>query len=223
MNPRAFLIPAIAVVVCGTGPCLALPPGNFFPHGPPTAAVMNLPAGGSAQTPQGAEQTNSASSPRGATSINLNLNDATDPGIANAAGLLGNLNPAAPHAILGAVAAYKSATLAARADAAQYTDLVSRDQAALTGAQDDLAGAEDNLALLQDSVIASEQQVMDAKAAIAKAQAALVQVATQLTTDEAALTAAQAEISSAQTRLALAVNQPLSPPVISRLNSILGI
>jgi hypothetical protein len=221
MNPRTLLIPAIAMTVCGIGPALALPPGGVFDDGPPAAVVMNLPAGGSAQSPQDAEQDNPTSPPQIAPPISLSRGDAADPDIADAADLLGD--PPAGHSILGAVAAYKSATLAAQADLAKYTDLVNRDQAALNAAQNDLAGGQDNLALLQNSVIASEQQLMDAQAAIGKAQAALVAAATQLTTDEAALTAAQAEISSAQTRLASAASRPLPPPVISRLNTILGI
>lgn len=219
MNPRALLVPVIAIGICGTGPALALPPGGLFDGGPPAAIAMAVPAGGSSQSPDTAGPDTSAA----ATAISLNLGAAPDSGIASAADLLRGLNPAAPHSMLGAIAAYKSATLAAQADTAKYTSLVSQDQAALTGAQNDLVSAQDNFALLQESIATSEQQLADAEAAIGQAQSALVQVATQLTTDEAALTAAQAEIGSAQTRLASAANRPLPPQVISRLNGILGI
>jgi hypothetical protein len=218
MKPRALLVPAIAIFIYGAGPVLALPPGGIFDGGPPAAIAMNVPAGGVSQSPDAASPDSAA-----ATAISLSLGDAPDPGIASAADLLRGLNPAAPQSMLGAIAAYKSATLAAQADAARYTDLVSQDQAALAGAQNDLTSAEDNFALLRESIATSEQQLADAAATISKAQSALVQVATRLTTDEAALTAAEADISSTRTRLSSAANRPLSPPVISRLNGMLGI
>jgi chromosome segregation ATPase len=182
--------------------------------GPPTAVSNHIPPGEALGRPS-------------------NLPPGADPGIADAANLLGNLNAAhaspnamahaSPNSIVGAIAAYKKATITADAAVTKYTGLVSQDQAAANTAQTNLTTAQNNLTTLQNSGTATTQQLASAQAAVDSAKAALNTANAQLSADQASLASAQAAVVSAQNTLALQANKPITPTVIAKLNTILGI
>jgi hypothetical protein len=228
MKSEFYVIPAMLALVGFAQPGLAVPPGGFIhggppasvTMGPPASVTMGPPAGALAHIPQGVPMGKPADLP-------------PDAGVGNAAHLLGSLNAAhasptalehaSPNSMVGAIAIYKNATITAEAAVTKYTGLVSADQTAVTDAQANLTSAEDALTALKNSGTATQQQLTDAQTAVTDAQTALDAANTQLSADQASLASAQADIVSAQTTLAARANKPLTPDVISQLNSLLGI
>jgi len=156
-----------------------------------------------------------------------------DPSVAKAAAELGKLNAAhasataldhaSPKSIVGAISAYKSATVTAQAAVTKYTALVHQDDGTVTADQVALTNAQNALAALKNSPTTTPQQLASAQAAVTNAQTTLNAANAQLTSDQASLSSAQASIVSAQNTLASETNKPLTPGVIAQLNSLLGI
>lgn len=225
--------------VGGPPPSVTMGPPAGVTMGPPAAALSHIPNGvpfGQPAVPQGAAAKAGMNIGNGVSaSATANVSNAvdSDPGIANAAAELGKLNAAhaspvalqhaSPKSIVGAISAYKSATVTAQAAVTKDTTLVSQDNATVTADQTTLANAQNALTTLQKSGTATQQQLTDAQTAVTNAQTALDAANTQLASDQAALSSAQASLVSAQNTLASATNKTLTPSVVARLNALLGI
>jgi len=129
---------------------------------------------------------------------------AGDNGVAEAANLLGNLNAAhasstalahaSPKSIVGALAAYKTSVSTATANLNAAEAQLATDQAKL---------ATDTANNAPAATITADNQA--------------------IANDQAAIAAAQAAITAAQNTLALRANKPLTPDVIAKVNSLLGL
>lgn len=236
----AFANPSVAHPGGGAGVGLGVggPPASVT-MGPPAAAMSHIPNGvgvGKPAVPPGqaakADDT-IGGGVAGSVTANVSTTTDSDPSVANAAAELGKLNAAhaspealqhaSPKSIVGAISAYKSATVTAQAAVNKYTTLVSQDNATVTADQVTLSNAQNALTALQNSTTATQAQLMTAQTAVTNAQTALNAATTQLTSDKASLASAQAAIVSAQTTLASRTNKPLTPTVIAQLNALLGI
>jgi hypothetical protein len=211
MNIAIRILAPASAVLLAAAPALATPPAGV-PHGPPPGVSF----GHTEKAGEGAE----SAMPKDTTHASESDADAaSDPGVAKAANLLGKLNAAhasssalshaSPKSIVGAIAIYKSTTLAAQASVKKFSALVNQDQAAVNADQT-------TLNQLKTSSAASQAQ-------ISAAQAALTSDQQKLASDQAQLAAAQAAIVSAQNALASRTNKPLTPTVIAKLNALLGI
>lgn len=199
------------------GPPAGIPSGPpaSIPHGPPSIATNHIPHGVAPGKPATAGQA------------------APNNGVGSAASLLKKLNAAhasdtalqhaSDKSVVGAIGKYKSETLTAEADVSKYTGLVTQDQASVDAAQQAVNDAQTayNAALAANPV---DQAAVDAaKATLDAANATLASAQQQLAADQASLASAQQAIVDAQTQLASSTNTTLTPDVISKLNSLLGI
>lgn len=225
--------------VGGPPPSVTMGPPAGVTMGPPAAAMAHIPNGvplARPVVPQGAAAkagVTIGSGVSGSATAGISTTADADPSIANAAAELGKLNAAhaspiaqqhaSPKSVVGAIAVYKSATVAAQAAVTKYTASVNQDNATVTAAQVTLTNAQNALTALQNSGTATAQQLTDAQTAVNNAQAALNTANSQLEYDQASLSAAQASIVSAQNTLAASTNKALTPSVIAQLNVLLGI
>lgn len=203
------------------------PPASAM-HGPPSTVTQGPPATATQGPPSAATQ----GPPAGATHVPNGLAKG-HADIDKAANLLGNLNAAhasdkalehaSPKSVVGAIAAYKKATVTAKADVVKYTDLVAADQTAVNSAQAAVDASAAKLAELQAAPTPDTDAIAAAQAQLATDQAALASAQQQLAADQASLDAAQTAVTAAQTALAERANKPLTEEVIAQLNTLLGI
>lgn len=250
MKTQTFLIVTAALALTagssfarpggvGAGLGMAGPPASVT-MGPPAAAMSHIPTGvplGQPSVPQGAAAR--TGNPIGGTVSGSATARAaletpeTDASFGSAAAMLGKLNAAhasptalenaSPRSVVGAISAYKSATVTAQAAVTKYTALVSQDQASVAADKTALASAQASLTTLQSSGTATPQQLAAAQAAVTGAQATLSAASTQLASDQASLSSSQAAIVSAQNSLSVATNKTLTPSAVTQLNTLLGI
>lgn len=185
-----------------TGPPAGIPhgPPAGITAGPPSAATSHIPEGVTmgAQGDVGASAANHASDTGAAASLlkQLNAGHASDTGLAHASS----------KSIVGAIGAYKTATLSAQADVSAYTVKVQEDQTSVDAAQ-----------TAYDAVDPTDTT------ALADAQATLDAAKAQLAADQASLDAANLAVTDAQTQLSSSTNVTLTPEVVGKLDNLLGI
>jgi hypothetical protein len=156
-----------------------------------------------------------------------------DASLANGAALLGKLNAAhasdkafehaSAKSVVGMLATYKSATLAANADISNYTQLISQTQAKITTDTQAVTDAQAALTAAQALNPADPAKVTAAQDALTAAQNALTADQTLLAQQQASLAAAQQAQADALSTLATSTNRTISADAAAKLNALLGI